>query len=384
MIAKIGQTLTIGAHPEHNARTYEFDVAKWRRMWPEATAINVIAQRPGDKTAYPAESSVDGDTVTWTVTRYDTDRPGAGKMRIAFVKGAELLGLTPETAIIVQEGMDMANGDTPASDTPPWIQQVLDAIANFTPGEGGGNGTPGKDGEDGATFYPSVSKDGELSWTNDKGLKNPEPVDIKGPKGSDANVTPQNIAAALGYTPAKQEDVTSLYQEIAGEEELQFIPVVLNVSTDGYYGKNGAFVSTVSNRGYASVDVSHGDKYRLSTVVGSTAIPAIVKYGSGGAFVGFEKAGTGNKEQVVDYEFVIEENVSRIVVQTAHENNQPKLALEKETVVQIMRRRSKRGEPDRNGKEAAPADRQGSAEPDGCGSGERAAAVRRVEAGHGV
>lgn len=141
------------------------------------------------------------------------------------------------------------------------------------------------------------------------------------------------IESGSGVDEVAREKIASLTEEIAGEEELQFIPVVLNVSTDGYYGKDGAFVPTASNRGYASVDVSHGDKYRLSTVVGSTAIPAIVKYGADGAFIGFEKAGTGNKEQVVDYEFVIEENVSRIVVQTAYENNQPKLALEKETVV---------------------------------------------------
>ena len=32
--------------------------------------------------------------------------------------------------------------------------------------------------EDGATFTPHVSEDLILSWTNDKGLKNPEPVDI--------------------------------------------------------------------------------------------------------------------------------------------------------------------------------------------------------------
>ena len=238
MIAKIGQTLTIGARPEHNARAYEFDVAKWRRMWPEATAINVIVQRPGDKEAYPAVSSVDGDTVTWTVTRYDTDRPGVGKMRVAFVNGVKLLGLTPETAIIVQEGLDMVNGDTPASDTPPWIQMVLDAIAGFKPGEGG-NGTPGEDGEDGATFYPSVSADGTLSWTNDKGLENPKPVNIKGEDGdpgvaisdteptdpdvhvwinpngdADPLVTAEDITGALGYTPANQEDVNSLSEEI--------------------------------------------------------------------------------------------------------------------------------------------------------------------------
>lgn len=36
---------------------------------------------------------------------------------------------------------------------------------------------------DGATFTPSVSKDGELSWRNDKGLENPDPVDLTGPQG---------------------------------------------------------------------------------------------------------------------------------------------------------------------------------------------------------
>jgi len=35
----------------------------------------------------------------------------------------------------------------------------------------------------GATFTPSVSEDGVLSWTNDKGLDNPAPVNIKGEKG---------------------------------------------------------------------------------------------------------------------------------------------------------------------------------------------------------
>ena len=38
-------------------------------------------------------------------------------------------------------------------------------------------------GEDGATFIPSVSDDGVISWTNDKDLPNPEPANIKGVKG---------------------------------------------------------------------------------------------------------------------------------------------------------------------------------------------------------
>lgn len=48
--------------------------------------------------------------------------------------------------------------------------------------QGGGGGTPG---EDGATFTPSVSSSGVISWTNDKGLANPAPVTIKGKDGRD-------------------------------------------------------------------------------------------------------------------------------------------------------------------------------------------------------
>lgn len=42
----------------------------------------------------------------------------------------------------------------------------------------------GEVGEDGATFTPSVSEDGTLSWTNDRGLPNPDPVNIKGADGA--------------------------------------------------------------------------------------------------------------------------------------------------------------------------------------------------------
>lgn len=35
----------------------------------------------------------------------------------------------------------------------------------------------------GATFFPSVSNDGVISWTNDSGLPNPNPANIKGEKG---------------------------------------------------------------------------------------------------------------------------------------------------------------------------------------------------------
>lgn len=59
-------------------------------------------------------------------------------------------------------------------------------VKNGSKGNNGTNGTNGKDGadgEDGATFTPSVDSSGNLSWTNNKGLTNPPTVNIKGPKG---------------------------------------------------------------------------------------------------------------------------------------------------------------------------------------------------------
>jgi hypothetical protein len=57
---------------------------------------------------------------------------------------------------------------------------LIERVENLSGGGGGGSGIAG---EDGATFTPNVSTEGIISWTNDKGLANPESVNIKGPQG---------------------------------------------------------------------------------------------------------------------------------------------------------------------------------------------------------
>ena len=49
---------------------------------------------------------------------------------------------------------------------------------------GGGVGEAGPKGDTGTTFTPSVSPEGILSWTNDGGLDNPSPINIKGDTGT--------------------------------------------------------------------------------------------------------------------------------------------------------------------------------------------------------
>ena len=59
----------------------------------------------------------------------------------------------------------------------------------------------------GATFKPSVDSEGNLSFTNDKGLDNPETVNIRGPQGADYIFTEQD----------KKEVVNETYKEIKPE-----------------------------------------------------------------------------------------------------------------------------------------------------------------------
>ena len=67
----------------------------------------------------------------------------------------------------------------------------------------------GGSGENGATFTPDVDDSGNLSWTNDKGLPNPEPVNIKGPKGNTGATGEQGETGPQGDPgPAGADGVT--------------------------------------------------------------------------------------------------------------------------------------------------------------------------------
>ena len=63
-------------------------------------------------------------------------------------------------------------------------------------------------GETGATYTPNVSEDGVLSWTNDRGLENPEAVNIKGQKGDAYILTDED----------KKEVTETILKEVTTDE----------------------------------------------------------------------------------------------------------------------------------------------------------------------
>lgn len=67
-------------------------------------------------------------------------------------------------------------------------------------GADGAKGADGAAGKDGVTFTPSMSDDGDLSWTNDGGKANPQTVNLKGPKGDTGARGPAGADGAKGET----------------------------------------------------------------------------------------------------------------------------------------------------------------------------------------
>lgn len=62
-----------------------------------------------------------------------------------------------------------------------------------------------------ATYVPHVSEDGIVSWTNDQGLPNPEPIDITGPRGEkgDTGYGLCTLITSLSYTQGDIEKYSS-------------------------------------------------------------------------------------------------------------------------------------------------------------------------------
>lgn len=84
---------------------------------------------------------------------------------------------------------------------------------------GGSSGS----GEDGATFIPAVSQDGIISWTNNKGLANPNPVNIKGPEGKSAF----EFVKENGYTGTEEELAAKLIED--------YIPINQGIDNAGKF-----------------------------------------------------------------------------------------------------------------------------------------------------
>lgn len=131
-------------------------------------------------------------------------------------------------------------------------------------GADGGPGPAGADGANGATFTPAVSETGVLSFTNDGGLPNPDPVNIKGPPGEDGAPGQDGTPGTDGKT-AYQYAVDGGYT--GTEEEFQAL-----MGTGPWLPLSGGTVT-------GSLQVKHPGTIRLINAQGNKALMAVASIG---------------------------------------------------------------------------------------------------------
>lgn len=159
---------------------------------PGTTDTYTITLTNGNTSTFTVYNGADGTSFA-VLGRYDT---------LAELKAAHPTG---------SEGDAWAVGSAEDNDIYLWDVDTLDwKSVGSLQGPPGGNG---------ATFTPDVSEDGVLSWTNNGGLPNPDPVNIKGEPGTPGGngdpgadgKTAYQYAVDGGYTGTEAE-----FQELMG------------------------------------------------------------------------------------------------------------------------------------------------------------------------
>ena len=126
--AEHGRPLNLGREGENNAGQVIFDFARWINLYGPGT-VQLLVQRTGETTPYPAALTVDGSTATWVITAADTAVPGRwGKAELRYIVG-DTLAKSETWTTIVTDALGEPSG-TPPEAQQGWVDQVLRAGAD--------------------------------------------------------------------------------------------------------------------------------------------------------------------------------------------------------------------------------------------------------------
>lgn len=149
----------------------------------------------------------DGNDYMLLVSKGDKGEQGQRGEKGDTGNGLTILGYYNTFDLLQQDHPTAAPGDSYGVGTShPYDIYVWDGVNNAWINNGILQGEKGDIGENGATFIPNVTGDGDLTWTNDKGLPNPEAVNIKGERGETGESGQPGISAGFGQVTATIDD----------------------------------------------------------------------------------------------------------------------------------------------------------------------------------
>lgn len=221
---------------DSNTRALEISLFSGGLAWeipPETTMVVFFNKGDGTGGSYDtlpdgtAAGSISGNVVTVTLAPQVLTAPGPVELVVGFISGDTklhtflvYLDVQPNPGLqVTSENYFKVSGALADSGWAPNMYLGTDengrvVVKSAPSGDGGQTG--------GVTFFPFVDSEGNLSWSNNGGLENPETVNIKGADG----------------TPGEPGADGATVQEV-----LEEMPTVTAMDFSNF--ENGSFTETV-------------------------------------------------------------------------------------------------------------------------------------------
>ena len=203
------QVIITAKQGEASGRKITFSLNEGRLPYKVPSGVTAVlrAKKPSGAVLYNTCTVTADGNIEYIITTQTVAEVGKLPCELQLSQDGKVI-FSPNFTLLVYKNLSV-DSEVESSDEFTALQAAISRAESLT---------------DGTTFTPTVSEDGVLSWTNDGGKANPEPVNIKGPRGEagpqgpqgpkgDTGATgetgPQGPAGAAGkdgYTPVKGTD----------------------------------------------------------------------------------------------------------------------------------------------------------------------------------
>ena len=163
------QVIITAKQGEASGRKITFSLNEGRLPYKVPSGVTAVlrAKKPSGAVLYNTCTVTADGNVEYIITTQTVAEVGKLPCELQLSQDGKVI-FSPNFTLLVYKNLSV-DSEVESSDEFTALQAAISRAENLT---------------DGTTFTPTVSEDGVLSWTNDGGKANPEPVNIKGEDGA--------------------------------------------------------------------------------------------------------------------------------------------------------------------------------------------------------
>ena len=162
------QVIITAKQGEASGRKITFSLNEGRLPYKVPSGVTAVlrAKKPSGAVLYNTCTVTADGNIEYIITTQTVAEVGKLPCELQLSQDGKVI-FSPNFALLVYKNLSV-DSEVESSDEFTALQAAISRAESLT---------------DGTTFTPTVSEDGVLSWTNDGGKANPDPVNIKGPQG---------------------------------------------------------------------------------------------------------------------------------------------------------------------------------------------------------